>query len=77
MLPSQSLTRLSIADCGTVPIIYLIAVYLALSALLEQPGTVARLRATLALLQHETAMLRTLRLVPAPLSELPAPTHLN
>jgi Lon protease-like protein len=46
-------------------------------ALLEQPGTVARLRATLALLQHETAMLRTLRLVPAPLSELPAPTHLN
>jgi uncharacterized protein len=46
-------------------------------ALLEQPGTVARLQATLLLLQHETAMLRTLRLVPAPLSELPAPTHLN
>ena len=46
-------------------------------ALLEETGTVARLRATLALLQHETAMLRTLRLVPAPLSELPAPKHLN
>jgi uncharacterized protein len=46
-------------------------------ALLEQPGTVARLTATLALLQHETAMLRTLRVVPAPLSELPAPKHLN
>jgi uncharacterized protein len=46
-------------------------------ALLEEPGTLARLRATLTLLQHETAMLRTLRLVPAPLSELPAPTHLN
>lgn len=46
-------------------------------ALLEQPGTLARLKATLTLLQHETAMLRTLRLVPAPLSELPAPTALN
>jgi Lon protease-like protein len=46
-------------------------------ALLEQPGTVARLVATLSLLQRETAMLRTLRVVPAPLSELPAPTALN
>jgi uncharacterized protein len=46
-------------------------------ALLEEPGTVARLLATLALLQHETRMVRTLRVVPAPLSELPAPKHLN
>ena len=46
-------------------------------ALLEQPGTVARLVATLALLQRETLMLRKLRVVPAPLSELPAPTALN
>lgn len=46
-------------------------------ALLEQPGTVARLVATLSLLQRETTMLRTLRVVPAPLSELPAPTALN
>ncbi len=46
-------------------------------ALLEQPGTVHRLAATLSLLRRETMMLRTLRVVPAPLSELPAPTALN
>jgi uncharacterized protein len=46
-------------------------------ALLEQPGTVRRLQDTLTLLRRETAMLRMLRVVPAPLSELPAPTELN
>lgn len=46
-------------------------------ALLEQPGTASRLQDTLSLLRRETAMLRTLRVVPAPLSELPSPTALN
>src|SRR5262249_62295809 len=46
-------------------------------ALLEQPGTISRLQDTLSLLRRETAMLRMLRVVPAPLSELPSPTALN
>ena len=46
-------------------------------ALLERPGTVRRLHDTLVLLRRETAMVRTLRVVPAPLSELPSPTELN
>jgi uncharacterized protein len=46
-------------------------------ALLEQPDTTRRLQDTLGLLRRETAMLRMLRVVPAPLSELPNPTALN
>ncbi|HSV65380.1 MAG TPA: LON peptidase substrate-binding domain-containing protein [Mycobacteriales bacterium] len=46
-------------------------------ALLEQSSSRERLLAEARLLTRETTMLRTLRVVPAPLSELPAPTGLN
>lgn len=45
--------------------------------LLEQPTTNARLRAEITLLTREIAMLQTLRTVPVPLAELPAPQSPN
>jgi ATP-dependent Lon protease len=45
--------------------------------LLELPTTAQRLQAEIRMLTRETTMLRTLRVVPAPLSQLPAPNALN
>ena len=45
--------------------------------LLEAADTTARLRAELRLLKREVTMLRSLRVVPAPLSDLQVPTGLN
>lgn len=45
--------------------------------LLELPSTLQRLQAEVRMLTQETTMLRTLRVVPVSLSELPAPHALN
>jgi Lon protease-like protein len=45
--------------------------------LLELPTTAQRLQAEIRMLTRETTMLRTLRVVPAPLSQLLAPNALN